>query len=52
MNSEAEELLRHWPGINERCDFDHHGYCQTHLWFDEPPCIARRVRAYLGLEPL
>ena len=29
---------------DEECDFDHHGYCQTHSSFEEGPCIMVRAR--------
>lgn len=31
------------------CQFDHHGYCQTHGWFDtEPACPHARAKAILA----
>lgn len=30
------------------CDFDHHGYCQMHVWFEtNPTCPHARAKTYL-----
>lgn len=30
------------------CDYDHHGYCQTHGWFEtDPVCPHKRAKEYL-----
>ncbi len=32
------------------CDFDHHGYCQAHIWFrTDPSCPQSRAKEILGL---
>ncbi|GAA0501006.1 hypothetical protein [Streptomyces olivaceiscleroticus] len=34
------------------CEYDHHGYCQAHFWFEtDPACPHARAKA-MGLEPL
>lgn len=31
------------------CRYDHHGYCQTHCWFEtDPACPHKRYRAATG----
>ena len=30
------------------CQFDHHGYCQAHVWLDERPCPHARAKTILA----
>ena len=32
---------------DEMCNYDHHGYCQTHR-LSKNPCIMQRVRDTIG----
>jgi hypothetical protein len=33
------------------CDYDHHGYCQAHMWFeDDVVCPVKRAKEILGTE--
>lgn len=40
------ELLSEYVD-DEYCNLDHHGYCQTHLWFDNSECINCRTKKVL-----
>ncbi len=43
------ELLRDLTDPGE-CSFDHHGYCQEHVWLtDERPCPHGRAKKLLAL---
>lgn len=34
--------------FEDSCEFDHHGYCQTHCWFEsDPPCPHQRAKQLL-----
>jgi hypothetical protein len=41
------ELVKDLADVSEPCDYDHHGYCQTHS-LDERPCPHERAAALLA----
>ncbi len=43
---EAIELLQDIVDSNQ-CEFDQHGYCQTHSWLNEGECIHGRIKKFL-----
>jgi hypothetical protein len=35
----------------DECDYDHHGYCQAHGWFEtDPTCPHARAKQVLSAE--
>lgn len=42
----ASEIIEQFVD-DETCDYDHHGYCQTHGWMDESKCINQVANDYL-----
>jgi hypothetical protein len=42
---EASEIICQLTDDDE-CRLDHHGYCQTHCWFDKSLCINKRAKQY------
>ena len=38
---------------DDECEFDHHGYCQAHNWYQDSVCPRERARAFLaGDQPI
>lgn len=51
MNKEAIDLLKEWlEAHNDKCWYDHHGYCQAHFLQPKGECIVERTRNYLNVE--
>ena len=34
----------------DECEYDHHGYCQTHNWFNSSTCPHKRIKELKALE--
>lgn len=50
--TELIEVLQECVGHEtEPCSFDHHGYCQEHVYLQEGECHVARGRRLLGLAP-
>lgn len=54
LNRELERVRTELSGLvrdfidPDPCSFDHHGYCQTHGWFDtDPACPHGRAKRLL-----
>lgn len=43
LYKEAVTLLMAYVD-DEECSFDHHGYCQTHGWFEKSECINKQSK--------
>lgn len=35
---------------DDACSFDHHGYCQSHGWYDDGPCIATYIKEVFNMD--
>ena len=45
--AEAISLLREMVDPDD-CQYDHHGYCQTHGWTADTPCPHSRAKILLA----
>jgi hypothetical protein len=46
---EAIEIIKDFID-EEPCNYDHHGYCQSHNWLSDSECPHKRAKSFIAKE--